>query len=268
MRRVQSSTGCASVRARGALIGRPTGLLVLVWVGFGLACGSEDRVVETTARYSPPAEYRMAVEAVVELPFEAAWDGLVSHLADSPFRILALDEAARFLVVELDRSTEAARAANSPGRHVDCGRMQRTLTLDGRSEGSNYALADPGRHVEAYAEGEDHEIREIERAVDLTARASVYLRPDGEASTRVTVHSRYRLTIETTGTTRRVPRRTAEPEGKPRALEPTRMEVRFTTFTQSGLGEDGKPIDGGPVCRATGELERALLALAQPATAG
>jgi hypothetical protein len=210
----------------------------------------------------------MAVEAVVELPFGTSWDGLVSRLSDSPFRVLTLDKASRFLVVELDRSTDAARAANPSGRHVDCGRMQRTLTEDGRIQEFAYELADSSRHVEAYADVEGYEIRDVSRAVDLGARATIYLRPDGEARTRVTVHARYTLTIETTGTTRRVPRRAADPEGKPRELEPSREEIRFTTFTQSGRGEGGNGIDGGQVCRATGELERALLALAQPATAG
>lgn len=272
---VHSSAGSASVRARGALIGGPSGLLVLAAVGFSLGCGSEDRVVESTARYLPPAEYRMAVEAVVELPFGTSWDGLVSRLSDSPFRVLTLDKASRFLVVELDRSTDASRAANPPGRFVDCGRMQRTLTEDGRTREFAYALADSSRHDEAYAVGEGYEIRDVSRAVDLGARATVYLRPDGETRTRVTVNSRYTLTIETTGTTRRVPRRAADPEGKPRVLEPSRVEVRFMTFTQSGLVEGGKGIDqgrkgidGDRICRATGELERALLALAQPATAG
>jgi len=248
VRTVHSSTRSSVARAPGPLVGGPTGLLVLVGVGFGVGCGSEDRVVES--------------------PFGEVWDALVARLSDSPFRILTLDDASHFLVVDLDRSTDVALAANRRGRHVDCGRMQRTLTEDGRIQEFAYELADSSRHVEAYADVEGYEIRDVSRAVDLEARASVYLRPDGETRTRVTVNSRYTLTIETTGTTRRVPRRAADPEGKPRELEPSREEVRFTTFTQSGLDEGRKGIDGGQVCRATGELERALLALAQPATAG
>ncbi len=254
------------------------GGLLGVSVGLGFGCGSEDRVFESSGRYLPPAEYRVIVETVVEAPFDEVWDGLIERLSASSYRIFTFDKASRFLVVDLDRSTDAARSLNRPNRFADCGRMQRSFIADGRATEFDYGVAESSRHLEACAEKEAFEVRDVSRALDLSARATLYLQPEGPKRTRVTVNSRYTLTIETGATTRQVPREAAALEGKPRELEPIREEVRFTTFTRTAFeertaGAEGSRgasstqdttqprADGDRFCRATGELEAALIAL-------
>jgi hypothetical protein len=229
-------------------------------------------VVESTVHYEPPAEYRVVTGTVVESAFDESWDGLVKRLTESSFPILSLDKTSRFLVVGVDRSTDDAPSANSPARYVDCGRLRWSLTEGGRSEQFDHAVAESSRHVEADRGEEAYEIRDVSRAVDLAARATLYLQPEGPERTRVTVNARYTLTLQTTGTTRQVPRKATADEGKPRAVKPLREEIRLTTFKQSAREDRGadstddpKPEgDGGPFCRATGEFERALLALTAP----
>ena len=223
-------------------------------MGLGVGCGSEDRVLESSGRYRPPADYRVIVETVVEAPFDEVWDGLVERLSASSLRILTFDKAMHFLVIDLDRSTDAARSLNRPDRFVDCGRVERSFSEDGRAMEFAYGIAEPSRHVEAYAGEDAFEVRDVSRVVDLSARATVSLKSEGPKSTRVTLNSRYGLTVETAGTTRQVPRAAAAKEGEPRELQPLRETLRFTTFTPSTF-------DGERVCRATGEFERTLIAL-------
>lgn len=246
---------------------------------FGAGCGSGDRALESTALYTPPAEYRVIVETVVESPFGAVWDALGERIPASDLKLLTSDATARFMVVDLDRSTDALRSRNLASRFVDCGRIRRSFVEDGRAQQFAFGIAESSRHVEVQAEDEGFAVRDVARAVDLSARATLHLTAEDPQRTRIKLNSRYALTVETTGTTHQVPRDADVPEGEPRTLAPIRESVRFTTFTRSSLaagapgteasraaspsaGEARPPVAGGPVCAATGELERVLLALA------
>lgn len=263
-----------STLARRALIPGLFGLAT----GLGAGCGSGDRALESSAHYTPPAEHRVVVETVVEAPFDAVWDGLIERIPASDLILLTSDKTTRFLVVDLDGSTDAARSRNRPGRFVDCGRVRRSFVEGGRVMQFEFGIAESSRHVEVRAESEGFEVRDVTRAVDLSGRATVHLDPADPKQTRVTVNSRYALTVETGGTTHQVPRDGGAAEGEPRALAPLRETARFTTFTRSAFegGASGteKPggvspssgsalplVGDGPVCGATGELERVLLAL-------
>jgi len=301
-------TDCRIDNPAGLPVALGLGLVVGASIALGaIGCGPEDRVVESSVRYVPPDDHRIAVEVLVALPIDAAWSALVEGLEGGPFRLLTADRDSRFLVADIDRSTAEARAALHPDRLVDCGRIERVQTRDGRREASAYSLAESGRHVElealaARAEGavagadvptgvdadeqvDAYALRDVRRLVTLDARSTVALRPE-EAGTRVTVQTRYTLTLETTGTTRRIPRRATEPEGDDRTLTPTRETVRLTKFApwpidhgpegvawppgrvaESEEGEAGGGRGADAVCRATGEIERRLLALVRDTTA-
>ena len=269
----------SSARIRSAVIRGILGLAIGLGLGLGFGCGSDDRALESTSHYQPPGDHRVVVETVVDAPLAEVWARLIERHPANGLRILTFDAATHFLVVDLDRSTDAARFSNRPDRFVDCGRVRRSFLDDGHVMEFAHGVAESSRHVEAYPGTEDFEVRDVSRVVDLSARATVYLKPEGPKRTRVTVNSRYGLTVETAGTTRQVPRDAAAKEGEPRALSPVREAVRFTTFTRSPLEAGSADADAvksessphaskspriaaEPVCVATGEFERTLIELA------
>lgn len=229
-----------------------------------LACGPTERSFESVARYDPPGEHRIVVETVVDLPFERAWSELIRRLSESSFRVSTLEKASRFVRVDLDRSTDGVATASQPARFVDCGRTMRSYRAGAgvEPERFEYAVADSSRYVEVDPIGDDFRVSDVERRVSLDASGTIYLQPEGERRTRVTVKSRYRVQIELAGTATEVPRDADLDPGTPRSFGPRVESVRFTTFQP---GTDRR--EGGITCRATGDFEHALIALANPAAA-
>lgn len=242
------------VRALAGLLG---GLALL----FG-GCGDTPRTIESTVRYEPPLEHRIVVETVVDLPFDAAWDELIRRLSESSFRVAALEKASRFVLVEVHRSSDLAAKANRPSRFVDCGRTTRTFAEGAETERFEYAVADSSAHRESDPMDGGYRVSEVERRVDLDARATLYLQPEGERRTRVTVKARYELAIEVAGRATFVAADVEEASAEAVAFGPRTESIRFTTFQP---GSDQR--SGGLTCRATGVLEHALIALANPAAA-
>ena len=78
----------------------------------------------------------------------------------------------------------------------------------------------------------------------------------------MTVKSRYQIEIEISGRAALHPLDADEPVGSARAFGPRTESIRFTTFQP---GKDKRR--GGLTCRATGDFEHALVALANPAAA-
>ena len=226
------------------------------------SCGEADRTIASTASYEPPSEHRIIVETVVALPFDSAWDDLIRRLSESSFRVSTLEKASRFVALEVHRSSDLATNANQPSRFVDCGRTVRTYSEGGEEERFEYAVAQSSRHKEASAVEGGTRVSDVERRVDLEARATIYLQPEGPDRTRITVKTSYELKIEITIQAAIVSSDSGKSVAPAAVVGPRVESVRFTTFRP---GRDKR--SGGLACRATGDLEHALIALANPAAA-
>lgn len=261
------STSLPTDRPAAAIPRRPQGSALgvgLLLTLAAIACGAPERTIESDVRYEPPGDHRIVVETVVDLPFEAAWSELIRRLSESSFRVSTLEKASRFVRVDLDRSTDGVASANQPARFVDCGRTVRTYqpAANAESERFEYAVADSSRYLEADPTEDGFRVSDVERRVTLDASGTIYLQPEGKRRTRVTVKSRYQVQISVAGTATEIPRDAGREPGTPVAFGPRVESVRFTTFQP---GSDRR--DGGVTCRATGEFEHALIALANPAAA-
>ncbi|MCR9095278.1 MAG: hypothetical protein NXI30_13740 [bacterium] len=230
----------------------------------GAGCGPDPRAIVSEVVYEPPMERSVVVETVVDLDFESTWNALIRRLSESPYRVAALEKASRFVRVDLVRSSDLAAAFNKPARFVDCGRTTRTFEPgDGADvQRFDYVVAESSRYIESDAVDGGFRVSEVERRVDLEASATIFLQPEGARRTRVTVKSRYQVEIEISGQATFHPIDTDEPAGEPRAFGPRTESIRFTTFQP---GKDKR--SGGLTCRATGDFEHALVALANPAAA-
>lgn len=241
---------------------RIPGLLCLLAVA--IACTPPERSIVSEASYEAPRERPIVVETVVDLDFESTWNALIRRLSESPYRVAALEKASRFVRVDLARSSDLASASNKPARFVDCGRTTRILSEgpDAAPRRFEYVVAESSAYVESDPVGGGFRVSEVERRVDLDASATIFLQPEGSRRTRVTVKSRYRVEIEISGSAAIHPLDPEEPVGPARDFGPRRESIQFTTFQP---GQDDR--QGGLTCRATGEFEHALVALANPAAA-
>lgn len=227
-----------------------------------VACGSGERSYESTTTYAPPIEHRVVVETMVDMPFDQAWNDLIRRLSESPYRVATLEKASRLVVVELNRSSDLAESANTPSRYVDCGKTQRRFVSEEKVEIFEYLAAESSHYRESAEEEGAFRISEVDRRVDLNARATLYLQPEGKRRTRVTVNTRYEIEFELSGDAAIAPRSVEDPIGHPQRFGPRRESIRFTTFQP---GKDKR--SGELTCRATGDFEHALVALANPAAA-
>ena len=229
---------------------------------FIASCGGGERVMESTVSYEPPITHRVVVETVVELPSDRAWDELIRRLSESSFRVSTLEKASRFVSIELRRSSDLATNANRPARYVDCGRTTRTFSNDGDSEQFEYAVADSSRHREVSAVAGGFRVSDVSRRIELEARTTLYLQPEGERRTRITVKASYEVSIEVSGSVVVMPRDADEAIGPVEKFGPRVESIQFSTFRP---GQDRR--SGGLTCRTTGDLEHSLIALANPAAA-
>lgn len=229
-----------------------------------VACAPDERAITSEVVYEPPMERSVVVETVVDLDFESTWNALIRRLSESPYRVAALEKASRFVRVDLARSSDLAAAFNKPARFVDCGRTTRTFRPGGGAEPERfeYVVAESSRYVESAPTPGGFRVSDVERRVDLDASATIFLQPEGKRRTRVTVKSRYQVEIEISGRATFHPLDADEPVAASRAFGPRTESIRFTTFQP---GKDKR--SGGLTCRATGDFEHALVALANPAAA-
>jgi hypothetical protein len=207
-------------------------------------------------------EYRIVVETVVDLPFDHAWDELIRRLSESSFRVSALEKASRFVAVELFRSSDLAVSANRPARFVDCGRTVRTFSEGEKVERFEYAVAQSSHHRESNSFEGGYRVSEVDRRVELEARTTLYLQPEGKSRTRITVKTRYEVKFEVSGKAAFASADSDDPIEAGVSFGPRTESIRFTTFQP---GQDQRP--GGLSCRSTGVLEHSMIALANPAAA-
>jgi len=222
---------------------------------------------------------------------------LLTQDASTRLLVAELRTGARAAVVV--GSASRAAGEEEAETFVDCGRMRGRASEDGAFGTADFALAAASRHRESIRVANGFGTRTLSRTPALVARATIHLRPEGHG-TRVAVNARYALTITSIGARRS----TAERHGTDgsdapvgRATDDTRVEettvetARLTTMVEGSLTVVEKETDAlreaakdegsagsdstGParfererdvevVCRATGALERRLLALAEP----
>jgi len=246
-------------RSIAARLGIP---LALFLASFIVGCGAGERTIESSVSYELPIAHRVVVETVVDLPSDQAWDELIRRLSESSFRVATLEKASRFVSIELESSSDLATSANRPARYIDCGRTTRTFSENGEIENFVYDVADSSQHRESNPLPDGFRVSDVERRVGLESRSTLYLQPEGKRRTRITVKARYEVRIEVSGNAVQMPRDSDEPIGSPEAFGPRVESIRFSTFRP---GQDQRR--GGLTCRATGDLEHSLIALANPAAA-
>ena len=229
-----------------------------------IGCAPNERAITSEVVYEPPLERPIVVETVVDRDFETTWNALIRRLSESPYRVAALEKASRFVRVDLQRSSNLAAAFNKPARFVDCGRTVRTFSLgaDAETERFEYVVAESSRYTESHAVEDGFRVSDVDRRVDLEGSATIFLQPEGKKRTRVTVKSRYQVEIGVSGVAAFHPLDADEPVAPPSSFGPRTESIRFTTFQP---GKDKRR--GGLTCRATGDFEHALVALANPAAA-
>jgi len=97
-------------------------------------------------------------------------------------------------------------------------------------------------------------VSEVDRRVELEARSTLYLQPEGERRTRITVKARYEVKFEVSGQARILSRNRRGGDAEPESFGPRVESIRFSSR-------------GGLTCVATGDLEHSLIAIANPAAA-
>lgn len=242
---------------------RRVGCRPLLTISIALAltgCQPSERKIEASVRYEPPAEYHLESSTVFDAEFDEIWEQLLRRASESPFRVLAAQKQSQFLVVGFSGSDGASPASE----FVDCGRLERTLTEAGRSERFAYALVESSRDREVDLVEDHYRIREVERDTHLEARTTLFLKPiskqEHSSQTQVTANTRYTLTVLSSGASRNIPRSGRAETAPSKRFGPDRVEVAFTSMSEGTFPEGATGH-----CRATGEVERTLLALAAPA---
>ncbi len=237
------------------------GLGIVGLVGL-VGCQGGERSFESAVSYEAPTAHRIVVETVVDIPSEQVWDELIRRLSESSFRVATLEKASRFVSIELVRSSDLVTSANRPSRYVDCGRTTRTFSENGVVQHFEYAVVDSSHHLESSEKPEGFRVSEVDRRVELEARSTLYLQPEGERRTRITVKARYEVKFEVSGQARILSRNRRGGDAEPESFGPRVESIRFSTFRS---GEDRRR--GGLTCVATGDLEHSLIAIANPAAA-
>jgi hypothetical protein len=238
--------------------------IVCAWQLVMTGCGPREREVSTWASYAPPEDHRVQTARAVDAPVDAVWQHLAQRLDAGPFRVLTQDPLSRFMVVELRQGEAGGPAAGldsshePPSRFVDCGREAGGFVLEGERETYESALADSHDHRELAPVGVDYSLRAVARRTDLIARATLYMQAEGDR-TRISVNTRYALTVERTVREQSVPRSHHAAIGAEQERTLPVDQIRITSFEEAPL----PGVDGG-ICRATGVLESRLLEQATP----
>jgi hypothetical protein len=228
--------------------------LLLSLLGIAAGCFVSDRDVSSELVYVGPEAHAVAGSKSVGSERERVWQDVVREVARPPFRLIAKNEAAGFVVVGFDASGPERQASEL----FDCGLVQRSVIEDG--ETTEYAYALGARAVDREVIGDDQGfvVRDLRLEPRLDARSTLYLEAQGPDETRVTVNTRYTLVLEVSGEEVRLPRRRSEQPEPPSRFGPEQWEVRFRS-SEPGAFSGDRPYR----CRSTGVLEARLLSLAE-----
>ena len=136
----------------------------------------------------------VANTVTVNQPFDAVWDRLVERLATGFFVINNIDKSSR--LINLSFST------NTPEEYVNCGRTQRHFEFKGEKREYDYAVAADSEYKATGKWGAYNHLTavyDVSRNTDLEGRINVYVAPLSGGQTKVSVNTKYVLTVSTSG---------------------------------------------------------------------
>ena len=140
--------------------------------------------VPSTASYTPPETTIIENEINVAADSGEVWDILVEQLAKTFYVINNIDKESRLLNVSYAES-------NQPSLYVDCGESDRTYEFRGDITRYNYKTADSSAYKFHNGMVADTFFGYYQRKTDLDGRANIYVAPNADGGTTVTVNTRY-----------------------------------------------------------------------------
>lgn len=164
----------------------------LVLTSFTLG-GCASMGVPSNFSYQPPALLEIANEIDVDAESGEVWDDLVEQLATTFYVINNIDKESRLLNVSYSES-------NQPSLYVDCGTTRRDYEYRGKVTNYNYDTADSSVYKYTGGAAADMFVGVMERSTSLEGRANIYVAPNAQGGTTVTVNTRYIWSVDTTYT--------------------------------------------------------------------
>lgn len=211
----------------------------------------------STFNYAEPSK-QPAIEntTVIPEPFEAVWDRLVGRLATGFFVINNIDKASRLINVSF--------SADSPEQYVDCGESTRQFSFQNETRNYRYPVAKDSFFKTTGTWGPYNNlplVAEVNRDTSLEGRINVYVAPVSPTETKVSVNTKYVLSVAVTGMA--IGYNAFGQEMQRNAAPPSLVSVDFTTAESKTKNWGTGNAPENVTCRATGQLEKTLLALAK-----
>lgn len=215
-------------------------LWIIVGVMFGTSCASFS--TESSRNYSEPEKIQIENSAIIDQPFDRAWDDLVEGLAKTFYVINNIDKESRLLNVSFEVSDLE--------KYVDCGETARTYSFQDYYQEWVYGIGDQVTYrIEGIPQTQlqTGTYYEVSNRPKLQGRANVYVAPHTDNRSKIEVNARYILTLDRTITERFALNNVA------RGSDSHSIMISFNT------NEQGKSEELGIICYATGEFERDIL---------
>lgn len=225
------------------------GLMVIVMSGCVKQAVSE-------SSYSKPQIKMTKSEAVVDKPYDQAWDTLLKKLPGKTIKVVNADKKAGMITLNL--KTEA------PEHYINCGTAEGSFMKGDKIHKYSYRIAEnytnlilaPGKQLSGFST----EYAVFDRETLLEAIADVQVSPvKGEAKqTVVKVRAAYTWKYKAKGKAYRegMTGRTTSSKEKDQSV--------VVTFETNGVGKgEMKMIEGPFMCMSTGKLERDIITIAR-----
>jgi hypothetical protein len=154
----------------------------LIFIG---SCASVSMPL-STINYSPPLENYIENKVIINAPFDETWDKLVSGLSETFYVINNIDKESRLLNVSFS-------VKDKPSLYTDCGITARTFDFVGDIRKFRYEVADSSTYFWHSDTPPNPNIFYVEafRDTSLSGRSNIYVAPNDENTTTVSVNVRY-----------------------------------------------------------------------------
>jgi hypothetical protein len=196
----------------------------------------------STFDYKESQPIPVANEIIVDRPFEDVWDTLIGNLAKSFFVVNNIEKESRLINVDF--------GTDMPEEYVECGTATRTFKSKEDEVTFSYPVAADSSYLRGEGNATPHYwVGAVDRHTDLQGKTNVYVAPEG-SNTRVSVNSRYVLSVKTTGQAKFINGLFGTVQGS-RIIEPTSAKVSFNT-NLPGTSD-------GVLCYSKGVLEKQIL---------
>ena len=160
---------------------------VSIFIIFFVLSGCATTLANDTYNYQPPTLKQIENEITVNKSFSETWDSLVSDLAKTFYVINNIDKESRLLNVSFSSTS------NIPD-YVDCGITDRSFQLASRNEDVIYEAAGYSEFFTNSAtqlSEPNTTYLHIFRQPYLEGRANIYIAPENNSQTKVSVNARY-----------------------------------------------------------------------------